>query len=317
MTSTLANFDEITLAGQQSTTKFGYPSDHPFPLALVARQDWKPNLEAAISHLSTLSQSGLLFDLLHRHGGAIVFRGLPISSPDSYSRLAHAFGFTPHEEVGRPPIRTVLAPNVKTANEGPPELPIWPHNEYGWSTHNPSWLTFSCLEVPEHGGATPLINSIGLAHRLEQVAPEFFAKLLEKGVKYVYRYGREQVQSNTGASVFAAYGQLIEDGDSEETIREKIEEAVRKHSDAFEWHEDGSLSVEHVVPSSSSYLVALLVYTANHAQSSVNTSLPAKRPGSVISHPRMGEHAIMARHSRRIEATTIRTIHRLSTVTEP
>jgi hypothetical protein len=283
MASALPKFDEFTFAGQQRTSKFGYPSDHLFPLALVARQDWSPTLEEAVSHLSKLSRSGSLFDLLHRHGGAIVFRGLPISSPDSYSRLAHAFGFTPHEEVGRPPIRTILAPNVKTANEGPPELPIWPHNEYGWSTHNPSWLTFLCLEVPEHGGATPLINSVGLAHRLEQVTPVFFAKLLEKGVKYVYRYGREQVQSNTGASVFAAYGELVQDGDDEATIKTKIEEAVRKHSKSFEWHEDGSLSVEHVVPSSLPYFQRLSCYgSANHAQSSANTSPPVRRPGSVI-----------------------------------
>jgi hypothetical protein len=102
--------------------------------------------------------------------------------------------------------------------------------------------------VPEDGGATPLINSIGLAHRLEQVARDLFAKLLEKGVKYVYRYGRAQVQSNTGASVLAGHGQLVEDGDDESTIRAKIKEAVRKHSEAFEWHDDGSLSVEHVEP---------------------------------------------------------------------
>ena len=33
----------------------------------------------------------------------------------------------------------------------PPELAIWPHNEYGWSTINPAWLTFSNLVVPEEG----------------------------------------------------------------------------------------------------------------------------------------------------------------------
>ncbi|KAL5399271.1 hypothetical protein PMIN06_005544 [Paraphaeosphaeria minitans] len=248
MSSPLANFDELTLPSQQSTSNFGYPSSYPFPLALRTKQDWNPTLEEAISHLSSLSQSKSLFPLVHEHGGAVLLRGLPLSTPDDYSRLAHAFGFSPHEEVGRPPIRTVLAPNVKTANEGPPELPIWPHNEYGWSTHNPSWLTFCCLEVPETGGATPIINSIGLAHRLEQEAPEFFAKLLEKGVKYVYRYGRDQVESNTGASVFAAYGQHIENGDSEEVIKAKVEKEVRRHSETWEWHGDGSLSVEHVVP---------------------------------------------------------------------
>lgn len=30
-------------------------------------------------------------------------------------------------------------------------MPIWPHNEYGWSTINPAWLTFSALVIPESG----------------------------------------------------------------------------------------------------------------------------------------------------------------------
>lgn len=68
--------------------------------------------------MKELASSGKLPELEKRHGGAILVRGLPITSPDSYSEIAHAFGFRPHEEVGRPPLRTVLAKNVKTANEG-------------------------------------------------------------------------------------------------------------------------------------------------------------------------------------------------------
>jgi hypothetical protein len=56
------------------------------------------------------------------------------------------------------------------------------------------------------------------------------------------------VQSNTGASIFAAYGQHVKEGDSEETIKSKVEREVRRHSDNFQWHDDGSLSVTHVVP---------------------------------------------------------------------
>ncbi|KAJ4295567.1 hypothetical protein N0V90_007580 [Kalmusia sp. IMI 367209] len=248
MASTLTNFEEVSFPGQQHTSKFGYSADLAFPLALETKPNYNPTVDEARAHLSTLSQNGDLFALLQSHGGAILLRGLPITTPNNYSRIAHAFGFAAHEEVGRPPIRTVLAPNVKTANEGPPELPIWPHNEYGWSTHNPAWLTFSCLKIPAAGGATPIINSIGLAHRLEKDAPEFFARLLNKGVRYVYRYGREQVNSNTGASVFAAYGQHVHPGDGEDVIREKIEKEIKRHSEDFEWHEDGSLSVTHVVP---------------------------------------------------------------------
>lgn len=249
MTSPTKHLEEITFIGQQRTGDFGYPQDLAFPLALQTQRNWKPSVDEAVAHLDSLSKSGVISDLARQHGGAILIRGLPIADAEIYSRIAHALGFDAHEEVGRPPIRTVLAKNVKTANEGPPELPIWPHNEYGWSTHNPAWLTFSCLQVPESGGATPIISSVGLAHKLAKQAPDFYQQLLLKGVRYVYRYGREQVESTTGASVFAAYGQNVEKGDDETQIRSKIEAEVKRHSELFEWHEDGSLSVTHIVPS--------------------------------------------------------------------
>lgn len=116
-----SNFQEFTFVGQQRTSDFGYPpsQSRPFPLALKPVADWHPQtVEEAVKAITALRKSGDLFRLVTEHGGAVLFRGLPIKTPDEYSRVAHAFGFRPHEEVGRPPLRTVLAPNVKTANEG-------------------------------------------------------------------------------------------------------------------------------------------------------------------------------------------------------
>ena len=98
------------------------------------------------------------------------------------------------------------------------------------------------------GSGTPIISSLGLAAAIKQQAPEFIEKLLQKGCKYVYRYDIVEVKSNSGTSVFDAYGQHIKPGDDSATIRHKIEQEVRRHSDKFEWHQDGSLSVTHVVP---------------------------------------------------------------------
>ncbi|KAK9414888.1 putative TauD/TfdA-like domain-containing protein [Seiridium unicorne] len=235
------DFQSSTFAGQQDTVKFGFDHGAPFPLGLRPTDGWKPTLKESVDKIRQLSDSGAIFEQIQHHGGAILIRGLPIQTPQDYSEVAHASGFPPHEEVGRPPLRTVLAKNVKTANEGPPELPIWPHNEYGWSTINPAWLIFSCLNVPEYA-------SLGLAAALKQQAPEFVQNLLEKGVKYIYRYGLEDVVSNTGTSVLGAYGQHVSPGDDKETIRRKIEKEVRRHSNCFEWHQDGSLSVTHIVP---------------------------------------------------------------------
>lgn len=61
------------------------------------------------------------------------------------------------------------------------------------------------------------------------------------------------MQSTTGTSIFGAYGQHILSMDDEKTIKEKIEREIRRHSNNFEWHEDGSLTVTHTVPSKSMY----------------------------------------------------------------
>ncbi|KAL3492441.1 hypothetical protein BJX62DRAFT_250638 [Aspergillus germanicus] len=245
-TSLSISLEPFTFAGQKDTKDLGLRWSAPFPDALRAT-----NIETipqAISTIKTLTQTGQLRTLAKQHAGAILIRGLPIKTAHDYSAVAHALGLQPHTEVGRPPLRTVLAPNVKTANEGPPELPIWPHNEYGWSTINPAWLTFCALKVPERGGATPITSSIYIAHRLGQLKPRFLEDLRRFGAKYTYRYTAEVLVSNTGNSIRGAYGEHVTEGDDEQTFRKKVEAEVRRHSERFEWHEDGSLSVTHVVP---------------------------------------------------------------------
>lgn len=98
-----------------------------------------------------------------------------------------------------------------------------------------------------------MTSGLGLARALQEQAPEFVEKLRERGVKYVYRYGVETITSTTGASFIDAYGQDIKPGDDEITVRNKVEEQVKRHSNNFEWHDDGSLSVTHVVPSTRSF----------------------------------------------------------------
>lgn len=102
--------------------------------------------------------------------------------------------------------------------------------------------------LPDSGGETPIISSIGLAAKIKQQAPDFYNKALTQGIKYVYRYGAEEVASTTGTSVFGAYGQHVLPCEDEKTARGKIEAEVRRHSNEFEWNDDGSLTVMHRTP---------------------------------------------------------------------
>lgn len=111
-------FEPFTFEGQVNVKTFSPLPSAEFPLALRPAHGWNPSLQESVEAISQLSSSGELKSLIRRHGGALIIRGLPIRTPEDYSKVAHAFGFVAHEEVGRPPIRTVLAKNVKTANEG-------------------------------------------------------------------------------------------------------------------------------------------------------------------------------------------------------
>lgn len=111
-------FEPFTFEGQGDIHTFSPLPSAEFPLALRPVSGWIPSLEESVEAVSQLSASGELKELIRRHGGALIIRGLPIRTAEDYSRFAHAFEFVAHEEVGRPPIRTVLAKNVKTANEG-------------------------------------------------------------------------------------------------------------------------------------------------------------------------------------------------------
>lgn len=109
-------FEAFKVPGQQDTAKFGLSWSSSFPLGLKANKTL--TLTESIEAVQRFTWSGDLIKLIGQHGGAALIRGLPIKPPDDYSKVAHAFGFRPHVEVGRPPLRTLLAPNVKTANEG-------------------------------------------------------------------------------------------------------------------------------------------------------------------------------------------------------
>ncbi|GAA5872282.1 hypothetical protein JCM8547_004800 [Rhodosporidiobolus lusitaniae] len=209
------------------------------------------SLSTAVQLVSSWADSGELKKQLTAHGGALVLRGLPLPDADAFSKVAFAtkVGTQPHEEVGRPPKRTVLAPAVSTANEGAKENPIFLHNEYGWSLVHPSYILFFALQPAEEGGETPINSGIEFASQLEKRAPEFLKKLEEKGVLYSYRYTVEDAEgSNSGNSVASAYGKDLLPGDSPAVQREKVEAEVRRHSNRFKWEQDGSLTVWHRVP---------------------------------------------------------------------
>ncbi|KAK5065016.1 hypothetical protein LTR84_000851 [Exophiala bonariae] len=197
------------------------------PLELAPAKDL--TLDRKISAASRLAANGTIRDLLTNHG-AVHFKGLGLKSAEEFSRFAQSFGWRPHEDIGNPVRRTVLAYNVATANEGPNTQPVYPHNEFGLSPHYPAYVFFYCLSAPETGGETPVNNSITLYDKLKQQVPDFIKVVEEKGVRYqlFYRNRPRSDISSPGTSLLQSYGINVLDSDDTETARSKIEDEIRR-----------------------------------------------------------------------------------------
>ncbi|GAA5966880.1 hypothetical protein JCM21900_001953 [Sporobolomyces salmonicolor] len=246
-----ASFVDFDFPGQRTLSSapwIGTDSESRlFPLALRTTSQIK-TLEEFVASIERLADEDAIVPLLNLHGGAILFRGTHATTPSDFSRIAHAFKIgTPHEELANPVIRTVLAKNVATANEGPPTHPVFPHSEFGWSSHYPAFLFFFCRHPAESGGETPINSGAEIFARLQQEVPEFVKDLAEKGITYVYQYPVEKVPgSNLGNSILAAYPAAnVLPTDNEATKRAKVETQIQRHSDTWKWNDDGTLSVTH------------------------------------------------------------------------
>ncbi|GAA5863625.1 hypothetical protein JCM8547_003672 [Rhodosporidiobolus lusitaniae] len=226
----------------------GTPSERlPFPLALQTDSSLK-NLDDVVDAISKLEASGELKELTTKHGGAVLIRGTHAKAPEDFSRIVSALKLgKPHEELGNPVVRNVLAPNVATANEGPNTQPVFPHSEFGWSAHYPSSIVFFCRKPAIEGGETPINSTAEVFARVRDELPEFIDELAEKGILYVYRYQQDvNPGSNNGNNIYRAYDRAgVLPSDNEATRRAKIEAQIKLHAKEWEWKEDGSLEVTH------------------------------------------------------------------------
>ncbi|KAJ1019920.1 hypothetical protein NDA16_004201 [Ustilago loliicola] len=161
-------------------------------------------------------QPSKLQHLMDAHGGAVHFKGLPIQDAQDFSDFLHALAgrvdsnsdssardniWQHHVDKGLMVIRRQMAPNVATANEGPPHQSIGSHNEYGLSTYYPSVIAFCCLSAPTTGGQTPIVNSMALYDRLKSTVPGYIEKISRQGLTFVIHHPvakvKDSIQGNS------------------------------------------------------------------------------------------------------------------------
>src|SRR6478752_7173035 len=176
MSANSINMTPVSISGQQTE------HDYAFPLALQCKT---PGATVADAIEWVQANREELLEKAGEHG-AILFRGLPLNSPEDCDAFVAAFGLTnfPYIESLSNAVRVNYTERIFSANEAPADVTIYFHHEMAQTPIYPAKLFFFCQKPAEEGGETPLCRSDVLFERLAERCPEFARNCEEKGLRY-------------------------------------------------------------------------------------------------------------------------------------
>jgi len=135
--------------------------------------------------------------------GALLFRGFPINSAETFDAFSAAFGypsFTYKESLSNA-VRINFTERVFTANEAPKEVEIYLHHEMAQTPISPEKLFFFCKSAADQGGATPICRSDQLYKALKSEQPNLAKDFENKGLRYTtHMPSQDDIQSGQGRS---------------------------------------------------------------------------------------------------------------------
>jgi len=178
--------------------------------------------------------------LLLKHG-AILFRDFPIEDPKCFDGFSAAFGYPPFPFFAGIGVRSTIVGNVLTSTEAPSESIICFHHEMAHVAEHPKILFFYCDIPSSVGGETPILLSHVLMDKMQELEPEFTARLEADGLKYVRVAPAEtDFTSGVGRSWKSTF--FTES-------REEAELNARKAGYDIEWLDDDSMrTITQVLP---------------------------------------------------------------------
>lgn len=214
-----------SVPGQQT----GY--DHPFPLVL---QCGTPGVTLADATEWVRAHRDELLEKAGEHG-AILFRRLPLNTPEDCDAFVAAFGLTnfPYNESLSNAVRVNWTERIFSANEAPADVTIYFHHEMAQTPIFPAKLFFFCQTPAEEGGGTPLCRSDVLFERLAARCPMFAQDCEQKGL----RYSNVMPPDNDPKSGMGRSWKSTLRADS----HEDAEERLRGMGYDWEWLADGCL----------------------------------------------------------------------------
>jgi alpha-ketoglutarate-dependent taurine dioxygenase/acyl carrier protein len=165
--------------------------------------------------------------------GAILFRDFNVTDVPLFERFARTMTSSLVNYVEGSSVRVSMGDQLYTSTEYPPELFISLHNELSYAHKWPGKIFFFCLQVPSHGGETPIADSRKVYSLLDSKTKEVF---IQKEVKYLRNLKGKRGAGLSWQSVF------------ETTDRAFVEEYCRQGGIEFSWKHDGALRTAQVRP---------------------------------------------------------------------
>ena len=201
----------------------------PFPLTIKAPEGFlSEGCEWARGVAGELSKAAF-------EHGAVLVRGLPMTSPEDFDAIVSAFNFPnfSYADSLSNAYRINFTARVFSANEAPSDITIFLHHEMAQTPIYPSKLFFFCQTAADEGGATPICRSDVLWKRLGEQRPDFAEACRVRGLKYSNVMPAEADESS-------GMGRSWQSTFSVDT-RKDAEARLAKLSYSWEWHPNGDL----------------------------------------------------------------------------
>lgn len=161
--------------------QFKNPND-VFP-AVVINDGIANTLEEATAWINANQKE---LDLILASCGAVLFRGFPIGTAETFDEFTASFGYPnfTYKESFSNAVRINFTERVFTANEAPKEVEINLHNEMAQTPIYPDKIFFFCMQPGDEGGATPIMRCDMLYQAIVEKDPQLAQDFADKGVKY-------------------------------------------------------------------------------------------------------------------------------------
>jgi alpha-ketoglutarate-dependent taurine dioxygenase len=192
--------------------------------------------------------------------GGVLFRSFNLEPNENYLiSILKALSYDPIRYELQSTPRSHVSGNVYTSTEYPCEQTIPLHNELSYSSRWPAKIFFFCVKPADHGGETPIANSVDV---FQGIPAEIRKTFLEKGVMYVRNY-----HHRIDIPWQKAFGASTKTG---------VAEYCREHNISFEWIREDQLRTWQVLPAVRSHPKLTSYVWFNQAHLFHWSSLPAQ-----------------------------------------